>query len=174
MPEKAEEDIARIARACDVDPAFLAAQYSECYLHAELEFRAAPKNLVGETAHQDSMQAWKRSLEKLEGRHTDHRLDTLRQALILYFAFAPSSSGVEQAFSKGAWSFHARRQKAKPATEEFHLKVTLDKDLYSLEDVIPRAQLVWSLCYGHPRERHAARVDKGIKRLWAQKEGSEA
>ena len=50
----------------------------------------------------------------------------LREALIAYFAFSISSSGVEQKFSKGALRFTDRQASAKAETEEMYLKVCLD------------------------------------------------
>ena len=168
-----QKDLERIAKACRLDLALLSAQFEHCYPHAAMEYRAEAHKLVGKSTREDNKLAWRRALEKLEGGRGPS-LDVLRAALAQYFVFCPSSSGVEQAFSKGDWAFSSRRQRMKPSTEEVCRKVLLDKDSYAVPALVQKAQLVWSLCLGPPRVLKAPRRDKGIKRPWQQSMFAEA
>ena len=101
----------------------------------------------------------------------NHPMDVLLKALILYFVFGISSSGVEQDFAKSGWGFGNRRQKAYPETEEFCLKVLLDLPHHDLDEVIKLAQKVWVACYGVVRNCRGSndgappRLSKGGRRV---------
>ena len=62
----------------------------------------------------DNKDAWREAVSRITktaiGRST-HPTDTLRTALIFYFAYGASTSGVEQSFSKGSWAYTNRQLK---------------------------------------------------------------
>ena len=169
-----DADLARIAGACGLDLALLSAQYGACRPHAACHYQELSKGCAGAGAGQDNKLAWKRALDEWGGSGRRPDLSVLRAALVQYCVVCPSSSGVEQAFSRGAWSFHCRRYCAHASIEEYCLKVCMDKDLRKRADVVRQARLVWSLCYGAPRQGALRRRDTGTTRPWARKRHAEA
>lgn len=147
----------RIAKSCQLDFQILLDQWQDVSPRARAEFTSLSSN----------KEAWKAVLQKL-GQHNvtrkNHPTDVLTEALVQYFAFGGSSSGVEQNFSKAAWNFHCRRRSALPQTEEMAIKVCLDFTNHDSTKVITLARKVWAMCFGRPRKRLKSRVDKGIKR----------
>ena len=151
------ECLERIAKSCHLDFQILFRQWQDVEPRASAEFTTLSSN----------KEAWKSVLHKLDQHHCtrkNHPTDVLTEALIQYFAFGGSSSGVEQNFSKAAWNFHCRRRAALPQTEEMALKVCLDFKNHDSTKVIMLARKVWALCFGQPRQRLKSRIDKGIKK----------
>jgi len=164
-PQNPEEHLQRIATACKLNFQELHRQWEDIFPRAQVQLKSS-----GATASKD---AWKLALEQIidtsRGKSdTERRVSALKGALVQYFAFGLSSSGVEQAFSKGAWAFHARRQRASPDKEDFCLKVIHDNHLYHDDEIFQLARVVWQQCYGMPRTHGRPRADKGIKRPLSQ------
>ena len=98
--------------------------------------------------------AWKHIYDKIRGHNVtakNHPMDVLKTALILYFVFGISSSGVEQAFSKIRLDFSNRRLSAFPETEEYVVRVMMGMPSADLKIIIPLAQKVWMHYYGPAR-----------------------
>jgi hypothetical protein len=111
--------------------------------------------------------AWKQALDRLSEHISTarvHPTGTLRKALVEYLASGGSTSGVEQAFSKSAWTFGSRRMKAFPETEEVCVKTCLDLPAHNPEEITKLARVAWATCFGQPRTSTKERVDKGVKR----------
>ena len=56
--------------------------------------------------HAGNKSAWREAISRCRAHHATakaHPTDVLFEALVQYFAHGLSTSGVEQAFSKGAW-----------------------------------------------------------------------
>ena len=101
--------------------------------------------------------------KKAIGRST-YPTVALRTALIFYFAYGASTSGVEQSFSKGSWAYTNRQLKSLPTSEEMILKLTLDLPKENKQKVINMARSIWAHCYGLPRVHTTTRLDAGVKR----------
>jgi hypothetical protein len=135
-----------LANICQVDPEQFAAQFED--VHPRVN--ALSKNM-GRTTKQN----WKEIFDKLQKHNQTrqaHPVSLLRVALILYFVFGVSSSGVEQFFAKAGWGFHTRRLAAAHLTEEFCVKAIVDLPHHNLSKIIKIAQKVWSCCYGNSRQ----------------------
>ena len=150
----AAEPLERIARACAVDAVKLKAQWQDFWPRARA------------LASRGNKEAWRFALASLDNTHgwVRHPSEELRQALVTYFAHGLSTSGVEQAFSKGVYVFHKRRFKAGPFAEECVLKVAWDLPHRDRQVVSRLAAKIWSLMYGVPRCTTRPRSDKGLKR----------
>lgn len=158
--DNAEECLTRIATACGLDKGLLVAQWEDVYSRAQVHYsRASSQN--------ENRAAWCRALRLLKqhiATKKAHPTHVLEKALLHYFVFGGSSSGVEQNFSKTAWSIYSRRHFATGESEEFVAKVVLDSHLYDETELVHLARLAWRMCYGQPRRHVDARVDKGVKR----------
>ena len=112
--------------------------------------------------------AWKHIYDKIRGHNVtakNHPMDVLKTALILYFVFGVSSSGVEQAFSKIRLDFSNRRLSAFPETEEYVVRVMMGmlQANVDLNIIIPLAQKVWTKVYGPARSSNdTPRISKGV------------
>ena len=94
--------------------------------------------------HAGNKSAWREAISRCRAHHATakaHPTNVLIEAFVQYFAHGLSTSGVEQAFSKGAWCWGARRQSASPAREEVTLKVALDINDNDKDTVVRAAQL---------------------------------
>ena len=131
----------QIAKVCNVSGETLLAQYQDVWPRAMAVVRAA-KDV--------NKHAWKFIYDKIQEHHLtakNHPMDVLMPALILYFVFGISSSGVEQSFSKIRLGFSNRRQSALPETEEYVVRVMMGLPSADLKILIPLAQKVWSNVY---------------------------
>ena len=158
--DNAEECLKRIANACGIDKGLLISQWEDVYSRAQVHYG-------GVSSQNDNRAAWCRALRLLKQHAATkkaHPTHVLEKALLHYFVFGGSSSGVEQNFSKTAWSIYSRRHFATGGAEEFVAKVVLDSHLYDETELIHLARLAWRMCYGQPRRHVEARVDKGLKR----------
>ena len=138
----------------------LISQWEDVYSRAQVHYG-------GVSSQNDNRAAWCRALRLLKQHAATkkaHPTHVLEKALLHYFVFGGSSSGVEQNFSKTAWSIYSRRHFATGESEEFVAKVVLDSHLYDETELIHLARLAWRMCYGQPRRHVQARVDKGLKR----------
>ena len=158
--DNAEECLTRIANACGLDKGLLASQWKDVYTRAQVHYRRA-------SSQNENREAWCRALRLLKqhiATRKAHPTHVLEKALLHYFVFGGSSSGVEQNFSKTAWSIYSRRHFATGESEEFVAKAVLDSHLYDETELVHFARLAWQRCYGQPRRHSADRVDKGVKR----------
>ena len=170
----ARDDIRRIAGVYGLNAALLEQQWSDIFPRAQLHFKPEDNNLLCGQKRARNQDAWQVALQEVSAtqrRQQNHPSQELRKALVQYFAFGGSSSGVEQAFGKSTWAFHTRRWKAMPCCEEMIVKIALDSGNYNEEVLLKRARQCWFQCYGRPRasgsERPCPRIDKGLtkKRL---------
>lgn len=152
------ESIEQIAKVCSVSGETLLAQYQDVHPRAMAVVRPARGNI--------NKIAWKLIVDKIQAHHMtakNHPMDVLKKALVLYFVFGISSSGVEQAFSKSRWGFSNRRLAAYPETEEYVLRVILAMPSADLKTIIPLAQKVWTHVYGPTRRSNdTPRISKGV------------
>ncbi|CAE7244095.1 haeIIM [Symbiodinium sp. CCMP2592] len=160
----ADEKLQRVAKACNLDEQALKAQWRDVYPRAE---RLLKQSTDMNAKNKD---AWALALDRLCQHHYtkgQHPVEILREALIQYFSFGASSSGVEQSFSKSQWGFGTRRNSALHSTEEFSVKALLDLPAVAASQkdrLIRLARLTWVSCFGQSRSSTAERVDKGSKR----------
>ena len=155
--------IERIAKAIGKPVSSLEMQFDDVYPRA--------KSLAG-ISNKDSPDAnkdgWRIAVERLNSTKTlkaCHPTDVLKDALVLYKLFGPSSSGVEQSFSKASWAMGSRRRHACETFEEMNIKCVLDLKHYDKNHVIYLAQKVWATCLKPPRASPTQpRIDTGIKR----------
>ena len=92
--------------------------------------------------------AWQKTLQQINTNSilkACHLFGELRQALVAYFVYGGSSSGVEQAFSKNAWLCYSRRNSMRPGTEEMIEKTAADSENYDEEQILALAQVVGPL-----------------------------
>ncbi|CAE7237118.1 unnamed protein product [Symbiodinium sp. CCMP2456] len=171
-------NVERVAQALGLNRGALQVELQDVFPRAQ-RLRSAGGNssdTSGGGAHDNNNKAaWQEALARLaehRGTRKVHPTETLRQALVQYFAFGCSTSGVEQSFSTAAWSVHSRRRKALAGTEEYLVKLALDLGNRNRERVIRIARASWAACFGQPRTCHRReRVDKGLRKKKA--EGSE-
>ena len=117
--------------------------------------------------HAGNKSAWHEAISRCRAHHATakaHPTDVLFETLVQYFAHGLSTSGVEQAFSKGAWVWGSRRQSASPDREELTLKVALDIPNNDKDTVFRAARRVWAAVLGVHRTRARSRIDKGVKK----------
>lgn len=110
--------------------------------------------------------SWKAVIDKIKSHRAvaqSHPTGVLELALMLYFLFGLSSSGVEQNFSQAALGFSSRRQGASADTEESVLRVILDLPHHDKNQIIKLARKVWCQVYGDSRQG-GSRLSKGVKR----------
>ena len=158
----ADIHLERIAKVSGLDAKALKAQWQDVFPRARMI--AAQRADAPQNANKD---AWRAALNRINSHRVTakcHPTDVLRAALCQYLAFGVSTSGVEQAFSKGAWSFTNRRLRSHATTEEFSLKASLDLPHHDKQVVVRLARRVWAACYGAPRTATRPRIDKGVKR----------
>ena len=156
--EEAKKNLDRVACALSLDAGALKAQYDDVLPRA---------CQIAKAEQLSNKDGWATTLSRLHSRPMiakAHPTAELKNALVAYTAFGASTSGVEQAFSKGAWAFSNRQLKAHPNTEEMVLKLTIDMPSNNVDKVVAGARRVWAHCYGPPRESKVTRVDKGTKR----------
>ena len=172
--QNADEKLQRVAKACNLDEQALKAQWRDVFPRAEKLL----KQITDINAK--NKDAWALALERLCQHHYtrgQHPVEILREALVQYFSFGASSSGVEQGFSKSQWGFGTRRDAALHSTEEFSVKALLDLPTVAASQkdrLIRLARLSWVSCFGQSRSSTAERVDKGIKRQIEDKEAKPA
>ncbi|CAE8641554.1 unnamed protein product [Polarella glacialis] len=158
----ADIHLERIAIVSGLEANALKAQWQDIFPRARMI--AAQRKDAPQDANKD---AWRTALSRINSHRITakcHPTDVLRAALRQYLAFGVSTSGVEQAFSKGAWSFTNRRLRSHATTEEFCLKASLDLPHHDKQAVVGLARRVWAACYGAPRTATRPRIDKGVKR----------
>ena len=158
MPTDADVHLQRLACPLGLDPVTLKAQWQDIFPRAQNQARE-----TGGT----NREAWHTVLNRLascKALRDAHPTAVLREALIAYFAFSISSSGVEQKFSKGALRFTDRQACAKAETEEMYLKVCLDFPERDADAICTKAQQVWKHCFSPCLPRTLMRLDKGTKR----------
>ena len=158
--------VARLALACQVDRASLLAEFRDMRHEAQQHQRSSGC---------DSRMAWKSALARLQSmrRSTrdDHCTDALRPVVQRWLAFAASTSGVEQSFTKILRGMTPQTQCADEDLTSAYAKLLSDAcKLPPLQQkqLAIAAQKVWSKCYGRPRlsgvsNRHP-RLDRGRKR----------
>ncbi len=159
MPQTPADDLSRVARVVGVEAAALAAQWEDMWPRAR------------ELADSGNKTAWRQALENVTAHHATanaHPTEALRNALVHFFAHGLSTSGVEQAFSRGAWCFGSRRFSAASAVEETALKVALDLPRDNQEAVIRLAAKIWVKAIGMVRARCRSRIDKGVAKWKAR------
>jgi len=165
---EATSDLARIAQVCKLDAQVLQHQWSDLYPRARA-------NMPSDLTANANRQAWQRTLQQMAESRTGHCHPSgiLRSALVSYFVYGGSSSGVEQAFSRNSWVCNARRAAMRPHVEEMVLKVSSGVEKYDLADLLRLAQLTWQSCFGRPRESsgRVSRLDKGLKRTLTGEDG---
>jgi hypothetical protein len=157
MPSDAEVQLHRLANPLHLDPVTLKAQWQDIFPRARSHAQSGASN----------REAWRTVLKRVascSALSDAHPTDVLRRALIAYFAFSISSSGVEQKFSKGALMFTDRQGHAKAECEEMYLKVCLDFPDMDANTICDKAQQVWTHCFPAPRCNTVTRLDKGTKR----------
>ena len=112
----ANEKLARVRKACDVDEAELSVQWLDVYPRAQ---RLMKHDAESGNKNKD---AWRLALQRLSLARGGHPTAALRSALGQYLVFGASSSGVEQDFSKLHLGLGYVRDSALPSTEEFAAK----------------------------------------------------
>ncbi|CAE7328984.1 unnamed protein product [Symbiodinium microadriaticum] len=170
-------NVERVAQALGLNHGTLQAQWQDVFPRAQRLRSAACNPHAGggggsaysaDYNNDNNKAAWQEALARLTEHHGTrkiHPTETLRQALVQYFAFGCSASGVEQSFSTAAWSVHSRRRKALAGTEEYLVKLSLDLGNRNRERVIRIARASWAACFGQPRTCHRReRVDKGLRK----------
>ena len=158
------KDLQRIAHTCGLNGQALEHQWRDLMPRAKSHLQMNP--LSQEYKGRNRL-AWQKTLQQVNTNpvlKACHPSGELRQALVAYFVYGGSSSGVEQAFSKNAWICYSRRNAMRPDTEEMIEKIAADSGNYDEEQILHLAQVVWSACYGRPREHVTSRIDKGLKR----------
>ena len=156
----------RLAIALKLDFAQLKAQWQDIFPRAHFEATSGTTNRA----------AWRTVVNRLTSRQAlknVHPPNVLQTALIAYCTFCPSTSGVEQKFSKASLRFTSRQEAASTESEEMYLKVCLDFPERDATAICNNAQQVWKHCYGQHRifqRRMATRLDKGTKRKASEAE----
>ncbi len=135
--------------------------------HQDIHSRAAgfADTLAASEPGGKNKRAWKEIRQKIYAHSSvarSHPSELVSIALVLYFVFGISSSGVEQGFSKSEWGYTNRRLKAYPDTEEMCLKVLLDLPNHDQKEIINLAQKIWCLCYGVARHSVTPKITKGV------------
>lgn len=93
----------------------------------------------------------------------------LRPVLYLWLAFSASTSGVEQAFSRGQSAFTDRQQRANPITEWSYIKLATDGGRDSPDRLARLAQIVWVRCgFGLPRA--SGKLNRALRRTISRKQ----
>ena len=153
----------RVAQACHLDDATLKSQYHDVYPRA--------CNIAAQEQLSENKDAWKVALDRINQYSVvrrSHPTDVLREALVVYFNYCSSTSGLEQNFSKGSWAINDRQKHCLPGTEEMLMKLVIDLPHNDLERVCKVARRIFAHCYGAPRQAVYAsrrpRLDKGMKR----------
>ncbi|CAL1126474.1 unnamed protein product [Cladocopium goreaui] len=174
LSNHSEKHLRILAHAFKLDERQLEEQWKDMYPRAQLAFRVQVGKLKDSTAkglaRQANKEAWKETIASMAAHHATqkaHPTNVLRTCLENYFVCTPSTSGVEQNFSKGAYNFTKQRHHALASHEELVLKLFVDlpqQTVSEQEEICRIARVAWSCQYGAPRERKGARVDKGLKR----------
>ena len=133
------------------------------YPRAQLAFRVQVGKLKDSTAkglaRQANKEAWKETIASMAAHHATqkaHPTNVLRTCLENCFVCTPSTSGVEQNFSKVAYNFTKQRHHALASHEELVLKLFVDlpqQTVSEQEEICRIARVAWSCQYGAPRER---------------------
>ena len=174
LSNHSEKHLRILAHAFKLDERQLEEQWKDMYPRAQLAFRVQVGKLKDSTAkglaRQANKEAWKETIASMAAHHATqkaHPTNVLRTCLENYFVCTPSTSGVEQNFSKVAYNFTKQRHHALASHEELVLKLFVDlpqQTVSEQEEICRIARVAWSCQYGAPRERKGARVDKGLKR----------
>lgn len=102
-----------------------------------------------------SKDAWERVVNRIAGCRAETRRlfpdDSLRPALLRWFAFCASTSGVEQGFTKAQWALTDRQGRAGGILEWSYTKLAVDSQRDDANVLCKVAQLVWTKCFGVPR-----------------------
>ena len=112
-----------------------------------------------------NLSAWADAVSHVQARaatRAAYPVDSLVKVLADYAVFAASSSGVEQAFTKGQWAFSDRQGSASLKVEQTALKLALDYAAEEENAVCKGAQQVFARVFGKARTgARATRVDHG-------------
>ena len=147
-----------VAEGAQVDKHSLRAQYEDIFPRA-----CAEKVLISKSKDPNKC-AWKSVIDSINARASVARMhptNELVSALVLWFSFGISSSGVEQGFSQAQWGFGNRRQGAHADTEEYVVRLILDLKNHDKSKTIEVARKIWMLVYGSCRAS-STRITKGV------------
>lgn len=171
-----------LAHTYNVDFNSLKSEWDFFYPRAQLLFKQPTKSLMDDTVSKDmsrdaNKQTWKFLLEKysVARLRKAHPATSLRQLLLKYLVCSPSTSGIEQNFSKCQAKYGKQRHHALPQHEELVLKLYCDLPHLNFQEkteVCKLARLAWAAQYGSPRLSSQPRADKGLKRKRGE-DGSE-
>ena len=126
-----EDHIKRIAKSIGCDGDALKRQFEDVIPRARQQASTSNSKFADRAdRNRINKEALKETIHKLNAHHLTkkmHPVDCIRQALIVYFMFGISTSGVEQSFAKSGCQFNDQRKgRSTPITEEWAIKLVLD------------------------------------------------
>ena len=142
----AVQHLERLAIACKVNATELKAQF-DCF--------ATQACHEASSTGCSNKDAWQRVLARVANLRPEARRrypdDCLRPVLYMWFAFCASTSGVEQAFTKGQRAFTDRQASSSAAFEQSVIRLVTDTTGIDVDDLCKAAQRVWARCCGIAR-----------------------
>ena len=174
-PGAVDLQLKTLAHTFKVDFNILKAQWQDLYPRAQLEFKAQlgclSDKMSKDIFRDANKEAWKLTIGRYRSgiQAKSHPTETLQAVLLNYFVCTPSTSGIEQNFSKGQMKYSKQRHHALPMHEELVLKLFCDLPnlcVTEVDEVCKLARVCWASQYGEPRARSTdqSRSDKGLKR----------
>ncbi len=161
-----------LAKVVGVNAMDLRSQYDAYSGFAEREIKASRCN---------AKDGWQRALQMVSKRQSSIRGlypdFALRPVLYRYFAFAASSSGVEQTFTQAQIAVTDRQQSAGRLLDLAYTRIKVDGGRDDPVNIIQGAQSVWGRTYGIAKvsgSDRLSRIDKGTKRKLSDAKTGEA
>ena len=133
-----DSQLKTLAHTFKVDFKVLKSQWQDLYPRAQMQFKTQMGLLLDKVnlsmSRDANKDAWRITLGQFAGTtngRNNHPSETLRTVLLNYFVCTPSTSGIEQNFSKGQLKYSKQRHHALPAHEELILKLYCDAKFHN-------------------------------------------
>jgi hypothetical protein len=151
----------RLATHFKADHARLIEQFLDYGIRAEIIFKTSSQK------KKKSAWCWGEAIRQIATRKNDiqklHPRDELLKVVAPYNAMVPSTSGVEQIFSKARNHFGEQRLGGTQERESAVIKIIVDYRPEEEDEVIQLAREHWTLLYGVPRSSpKQPRLDVGV------------
>ena len=165
-PGGTETHFRRLALAASVDASQLKIEFDLFQPLANREFECGNGAGNCQVAWSNALRTGMKHTSKCGRTNNLYPLAALIQVVYRWMGFCPSTSGIEQGFSKMKWGFKDRQIHASPDFEEATLKLLVDGRNDNLGTVVcPRAQKAWVSLFGRARrsgsEHRPLRIDTG-------------